>query len=133
MGRGLTVAALIGAVTTLGTVLPVARAEAVLVRTETALESERAQTLRDSWLADLRRAEVQRALEAQGVHEREAEARLRSLTDREVLQIARHLDELPAGQGLTGVVIAVLVVFALLVILDATGVTDVFPGIDPKP
>ena len=81
----------------------------------------------------LDRAEVRSALEAQGVDPVEARARVASLGDAEVLDLAARLDELPAGEGLTGVVIAVAVVFGLLVLLDALGVTDVFPWIEPNP
>jgi hypothetical protein len=43
------------------------------------------------------------------------------------------MDELPAGQGGGEVVVAVVLVFAVLVVLDAAGVTDVFPWIEKKP
>ena len=54
--------------------------------------------------------------------------RLDRLTDAELQQLAQKSEELPAGQGVLGVVLAIILV---LVILDLLGATDVFPVIDP--
>lgn len=114
-------------------VLPAQPASAALVRTEAVLQEGRAHGLREAWVAAVQRAEVREALQAQGVSPVEAEARVLSLSDSEVLLIAERMDELPAGQGVGEVVVAVVVVFAVLVVLDAAGVTDVFPWIEKKP
>lgn len=54
--------------------------------------------------------------------------RLDRLTDSELQQLAQKSEELPAGQGVLGVVLAIILI---LVILDLLGATDVFPVIDP--
>ena len=62
----------------------------------------------------------------------EALARLASLSDQEVQEIAGRIDELPAGQNaVVGVLVIAGVVFLVLVIMDLLGVTDVFPFINP--
>ena len=62
----------------------------------------------------------------------EALARLASLSDQEVQEIAGRIDELPAGQNVVvGVLVIAGVVFIVLVIMDLLGVTDLFPFINP--
>ena len=69
---------------------------------------------------------------ALGVDRDEAMARLASLSDQEVQQIAGEIDELPAGQNfLVGVLIVAGIVLIGLVVLDLLGVTDVFAFINP--
>jgi hypothetical protein len=66
------------------------------------------------------------------VDRNEALARLASLSDQEVQEIAGRIDELPAGQNVVvGVLVIAGVVFIVLVIMDLLGVTDVFPFINP--
>jgi hypothetical protein len=67
------------------------------------------------------------------VSPKEAQARVLSLSDSEILDIAERMDELPAGQGVGEVLVAVVLVFAVLVVLDVAGVTDVFPWIEKRP
>ena len=67
---------------------------------------------------------------AQGIDPIEARARIDSLSDDEVIGIADQIDQLPAGGGAVEfLLISILVGFIVLVILDLTGVTDVFPFI----
>ena len=48
-----------------------------------------------------------------------------------VEQIAQQMDELPAGQGVIGVLLfVVIVLFLVLLITDLVGATDVFPFIN---
>jgi len=73
---------------------------------------------------------VQVELVRMGVPADEAAARVAALDETELRTIAQKLDEQPAGQGLfLTVLICAGAVFIMLVILDATGVTDVFPWI----
>ena len=73
---------------------------------------------------------VQIELVRLGVPADEAAARVAALDETELTTIAQKLDEQPAGQGVLEVaLIAAGAVFILLVILDATGVTDIFPWI----
>jgi hypothetical protein len=76
------------------------------------------------------RKEIRAAIVAQGVDANEAWARINSLSDNEVIRIADQIDQLPAGGGLIEfLVIIILAGFIVLVILDLTGVMDVFPFI----
>lgn len=68
------------------------------------------------------------ALSEYGVNQEQVSQRLDRLTDAELQQLAQKSEELPAGQGVLGVVLAIILV---LVILDLLGATDVFPVIDP--
>jgi hypothetical protein len=74
------------------------------------------------------RDDVQQALVTNGIDPAEAQARIDSLTDSEVIRIAENLDELPAGGSAIGVIVgAMLIVFLVLLFTDIMGYTDVFP------
>jgi hypothetical protein len=76
--------------------------------------------------AVLAREEVRSKLEQYGVDPAETDARLAALTDPELEQLATDLENMPAG----GSVLAVLgVVFIVLLILELTGVIDIFKKI----
>ena len=53
-------------------------------------------------------------------------AQVMELMDHKVA--AKKAEELPAGQGVVGVILAIILI---LVLLDLLGATDVFPVIDP--
>jgi hypothetical protein len=73
------------------------------------------------------RKDIQAAIVAHGIDADEAWARINSLSDDEIIRIADQIDQLPAGGGLAEfLLIIILVGFIVLVILDITGVTDVF-------
>jgi len=73
--------------------------------------------------AVLAREEVRSKLEQYGVDPAETDARLAALTDPELEQLATDLENMPAG----GSVLAVVgVVFIVLLILELTGVIDIF-------
>ena len=56
-----------------------------------------------------------------------AKARVNSLTDEEVSQVARQMDQLPAGgDGLAIIVGAAVLIFLVLLLTDILGLTDVF-------
>ncbi len=76
----------------------------------------------------LDRSEVQKYLVAWGVSPEEAKARIDSLSDQEIENIASRMDQLPAGGDAIGTIVgAALVVFIVLLITDILGLTDVFP------
>jgi hypothetical protein len=50
------------------------------------------------------------------------------LTDAEVARISQQIDTLPAGGDALGVVV---LIFVILIITDALGVTDIFPFVHP--
>ncbi len=71
---------------------------------------------------------VQEKLIALGVSPADAKHRIANMTDAELAEFQRQMDELPAGQGVVSAIVTVLVVIALL---DVLGVTDVYPFIRP--
>jgi hypothetical protein len=114
------------------TSLPLGAARAGLVTTEQLVEAKSAASDRERLAAILMRDDVRAQMEALGVDRDEAIARIASLSDQEVQQIAGQIDELPAGQNfLVGVLVVAGIVLIALVILDLLGVTDVFAVINP--
>lgn len=95
---------------------PFHAALAALADTDAAMESARGSDARMRLNHHLARGDVQAALRAQGIDPIEAEARVASLTDAEIDQIASRLDELPAG-GVLGFVILVLVIVLLVFVI----------------
>jgi hypothetical protein len=110
------------------TSMPMPRAEAALVTSED-LATQRSVAADRARLNDLlAREDVQRELKSYGISPDEAQARVNSLTDEEVAQVAGRLDQLPAGQSALGVIIgAALLIFIVLLITDIAGLTKVFP------
>jgi len=103
---------------------------AAFIDTETVLDSIRGQEAHDQIKQFLSREDVKAALIAHGIDPMEAKKRINALSDDEVIRIADQIDQLPAGSGAAEAVLVILLVFFLvLVILDLTGVTDVFPFI----
>jgi hypothetical protein len=67
-------------------------------------------------------------LETWGVNPEEAKARVDSLTDQEIAEIAARIDHLPAGgNGIGTIVGAAVLIFLVLLITDILGLTDIFP------
>jgi hypothetical protein len=78
--------------------------------------------------AFLQRQDVRDQMVALGVDPAEAAARVASLSDREIRQIAGQIDRLPAGQGVIVALIgAAVFIFLVLLITDLLGLTHVFP------
>ena len=102
---------------TLGMPLP---ASAEIVTTDQLYASAE----RDRVRSFLDRADVQAQLQSLGVDPAAARARVDALTDDEAAQIAGHIDQLPAGGSILGVLFAV---FIILLITDILGLTKVFP------
>lgn len=98
-------------------------ASAAVVATHEALTMEQRQGNRASVQATLARSDVRQAMIQLGVDPVHAEARVASLNDRELATLADQLDRLPAGGSLLGLIGAV---FVVLLILEVTGVIDIF-------
>jgi hypothetical protein len=71
----------------------------------------------------LLREDVQQQLTAMGVDPAHAMNRIASLPDQDVAALAEQIESMPAGGDLLGVV---GVVFVVLIILELTGVIDIF-------
>jgi hypothetical protein len=105
------------AVTMLLISTPYQSAIAALIDTEKVLDENQSQEARDYIKQLLAREDVRSALIAQGIDPLEAEARLASLSDAEVIELADQIENLPAGQGALGLVIAVLIIIILVLVI----------------
>jgi len=104
-----------------------APARARMINTDEIFKQSQYDLSRKSINTFLDRSEVQNYLVAWGVSPEEAKARIDSLTDEEIENIASRIDRLPAGgDGLGTIVGAALLIFIILLITDILGYTDVF-------
>jgi hypothetical protein len=107
--------------------LPVQTLQAAMVKTETVLTLSTAKNVRENLNQFLKREDVKAIMMAQGISSAEATARVDSLSDAEIMQIADKMDQLPAGGSALGVIIGgAIVIFIVLLITDILGYTDVF-------
>jgi hypothetical protein len=97
---------------------------AQIISTEEIASAAQTQQIKDQVRSALDRAEVQQALQSYGVDAAQLRGRVDALTDAEAAQVAKHLNELPAGGDVIGVLFAV---FIILLITDILGLTKVFP------
>ena len=116
------------AVTMLLVSLPVQTIQAAMIKTETVLTLSTVNDVRENLNQFLKREDVQAIMTAQGISPAEARARVDSLSDDEIMQIADKMDQLPAGgTSAFGVIVtAAVVIFVVLLITDILGFTDVF-------
>lgn len=98
-------------------------ANATLVSTEEVTTTAAAGAQREKVQAFLGREDVRAALEQQGVNAAAAAERVQAMTDAEVAQLADRVDQAPAGAGIAGVALTILVV---LIITDLLGLTKIF-------
>lgn len=113
--------------------VPYQPALAALVGTETVIENNRIAETRNYLKKALGRAEVKNALTARGIDPLEAQARIDSLSDAEIANIADQVDQLPAGGDTLFIflILIPLIAFVTIVILDALGYTDILPFVEP--
>jgi hypothetical protein len=111
---------------------PYHSAWAAMIGTESILNVDRGQSPRDYLNKLLVREDVQEALISQGIDPQEAKARVESLSDAEVNDIVNKLDQLPAGGVLETILIIAFLVFAIFIVTDIAGYTDIFPFIKKK-
>jgi hypothetical protein len=111
--------------------LPQGVAQAALITTDQVIGAQTqggAQHERRKVEAFLQRQDVRDQMVAFGVDPAEAAARVASLSDGEIREIAGQIDRLPAGQGVIVALIgAALFIFLVLLITDLLGLTHVFP------
>lgn len=73
----------------------------------------------------LARADVEKAIVAQGVDVAQVKQRVAAMSDDEVTELSGRIDQLPAaGSDILGVA---LFIFVLLLVTDILGLTKVFP------
>ena len=108
---------------------PCQSAMAVMIGTESVVNSDRAQNSREYLSRLLAREDMRNGLVSQGIDPVEAKNRLDSLTDEEATRLADQLQSLPAGGDgfFTTLLIVIFIVFLVLLITDIAGYTDIFP------
>ncbi len=99
-------------------------ASAAVISTQDALSAEVRDARETQVRATLARDDVRQAMEQLGVNPADADARVASLSDAELMQLQGQLDRLPAGGD--GALVVIGVVFVVLLILELTGVINVF-------
>ncbi len=97
-------------------------AGAAVVTTQQALALDQRQGSMAIVQAALAREEVEQALITLGVDPGQARLRVAALNDQELKELAGHLESLPAG----GILELIGAVFVVLLILEVTGVIDIF-------
>jgi len=103
-------------------------AKAGIIGTETVINSLQKENSRARITALLDRQEVQEAFLQKGIDPVQAKIRVASLTDQEISQICKTLDNLPAGgDGIGTVVGALVLIFLILLFTDIIGWTNIFP------
>lgn len=101
---------------------------AAMVPTEATIYRIKAQDARDHLKTLISKNDIKKSLISQGIDPMEAKARVDSLSDSEVIEVADKIEQLPAGGGAFGaVIVASVIVFLVLLITDILGYTDVFP------
>ena len=101
---------------------------AAMVPTEATIYQIKVQDARDHLKTLISKNDIKKSLISQGIDPMEAKARVDSLSDSEVIEVADKIEQLPAGGGAFGAVIAAsVIVFLVLLITDILGYTDVFP------
>lgn len=94
-----------------------------LIDTATVVEASQRSADLATIRAGLAREDVRAQLVSYGVDEQVVDARLAALTDAELHDLAGRIDQMPAGGDLLAVI---GIVFIVLLILELTGVIDIF-------
>ena len=98
-------------------------AQAGVISTQQALSAEMRAAKETQVRSSLARDDVRQAMQRLGVDPADADARIASLSDAELVRMQGELDSLPAG----GDALAVIgVVVLVLLILELVGVTNIF-------
>ncbi|WP_147652489.1 PA2779 family protein [Vulcaniibacterium gelatinicum] len=101
-----------------------ANVSAAVITTQEALSAEQRAAAEREVREKLARDDVRQAMLRLGVDPAEADARIAALSDAELLQVQGRLDTLPAGGD--GALAVIGIVFIVLLILELTGVIDIF-------
>ena len=94
-----------------------------IVTTDQLIQEQSEVLNKSSLVAMLDRDDVRQQLVERGVDPEYAKARIAALSDAQIEELKGSIDTLPAGSGVVGILIAVLLV---LIILDIVGVTNIF-------
>lgn len=101
-----------------------ANVQAAVISTQQAMSAELRSATETQVLQAFARDDVRQAMVQFGVDPTDAESRVASLSDAELLQLQGQVDKLPAGGD--GLLAVVGLVFVVLLILELTGVINIF-------
>jgi len=101
---------------------------AAMVTTNNAIQAQQIQMDRTEILDLFAQENLRDQLTQMGVDPDKATDRIANMTDVEIAQLNDRLKDMPAGEGVGGVL---LVVFIVFVITDMLGATDIFTFIRP--
>jgi len=101
---------------------------AAMVTTNNAIQAQQIQMNRTEILDLFAQENLRDQLTQMGVDPDKATDRIANMTDVEIAQLNDRLKDMPAGEGVGGVL---LVVFIVFVITDMLGATDIFTFIRP--
>ena len=107
---------------TLAASMVVNPATASIISTQQALSADMRASTEADIRASLARDDVRQAMQQLGVDPADADTRIASHSDAELLRMQGELDRLPAGGGALAVI---GVVFVVLLILELVGVTNI--------
>jgi len=99
-------------------------ASAAVISTQEALSAQQRAATESNIRSSLARDDVRQTMLRMGVDPTQADARIAALSDAELLKVQGQLDRLPAGGESALVVVGI--VFIVLLILELTGVTNIF-------
>ena len=103
-----------------------APAMAAMVGAPELLQQAELQTQRDDVREIIARDDVRAALLQYGVSADDVDARIDNLSSGELQQIQTQFADMPAGSGVLGIILGIILI---LVLLDVLGATDVFPNL----
>lgn len=101
---------------------------AAVVPSNNVIEQQQGLYNKQQILALVDSTEMQQKLISLGVDPAGAKMRIANMTNQELSQFNTQLNDMPAGAGVVGIIVTVLVVVA---VLDVMGITDVYPFIRP--
>ncbi|EKF75586.1 hypothetical protein A11A3_01907 [Alcanivorax hongdengensis A-11-3] len=110
----------------LSQLIMVPAAQAAMIQNDTVLAQQQRADMEARVMRLMDQKAAASVLSDYGVSKDQVQSRLSHLSDQELQQLADKADDLPAGQGVVGVILAVILI---LVLLDLLGATNVFPAI----
>jgi len=111
----------------------VPNAQAKMVGTDAVIAGQQAADQRAQVADFMAREDVKQIMTQYGVDPVEAQLRVDSLSNEELANLAKSIDQLPAGGSAVGVIVgAALLVFIILLITDLVGLTHVFPFVNSQ-
>jgi hypothetical protein len=109
-------------------IMPLSNTQAALVSNDQVINHAQSGNTKSELIRSINRSDIKQQLTAMGVNPADIENRINMMTAEELALLNQHIDKLPAGGDILGVV---LVVFIVFVITDVIGATDIFPFIKP--